>query len=354
MRILELDERRGKLRLIIETPEDLYYLFLLLRKKDLVYAWTFRQVRVERETGSEKGERVRVYVGLELEKIGYSMFTKSMRLTGRVVEAPEDLHMKGSYHTISITVGDEVTIYRGEGLGAFDKNILSKATSLIRKVLVVSIGDDEISIGVLSPVGVEVKGFIPYSPRKTDRDTSIKEAVLPVLKDKLSIIEKTYNLQEYNEVIVLTTERLAESVGEALAETGIKARIIKVSEGGEAGLNEMLKREDLRQLFVEVRSVLEAQEASRLIEELFRGSRRVVTGLGEAERTAEWGLVEEVVILDKVFFDEALRDRVFRFLNSLQNAKILIISGDSEAGRILKRLGGVIAKLYYEPPEALR
>lgn len=350
MRILELDEKRGRLRLVVEAPEDLYHLSLLLRRGDIVYAWTFRQLRVERETGSEKGERVRVYLGVELEKVGYSKFTKSMRLTGRVIEAPEDLHIKGSYHTLNIGVGDEVTIERKEDLGSFDKDVLSRAASLIRRVLVISIGDDEISVGILSPVGIEVKDSISYSPRKTDRDISIKESVLPVLLEHLSIVKSTYNARDFDEVIVLTTERLLDAVEEALKKAGIKARIIKVSEGGEAGIHELLRRQDLRPLFVEVRSMLEAQEAFTLIEELLKGSRRVVAGFDAIEHLSEWGVIEKLVVLDELFFDESTRDRVFTILNRLSTAKIILVDGESETGRMLKRLGGILAKTYYELP----
>jgi len=352
MRVLELDERRGRLQVIIETPEDLYYLSMILRKGDLVYAWTFRQLRVERELGSEKGERVRVYVGIELEKIGYSKFTKTMRLTGRVVEAPEDLHIKGSFHTLSIGVGDEVTIIRKEGLGYFDKEILSRATSIIRRVLAISIGDDEVSIGVLSPIGVELKGSFPYYPRRTDKDASIRESVLPVLKEHLEVVRSAYDPANYDEILVLTTERLVEAVKETLESLGIKARIIKVSEGGEAGIYELLRRQDLRHLFTEIRSLAEAQEANALIEELLKGSQRVIVGIENVERVTEWGVVEKLIVLDELFFDEATRERIFNIISRLQNSKFLIVDGESETGRVLKRLGGIVARTFYTLPAA--
>ncbi|UNQ72572.1 hypothetical protein [Infirmifilum sp. NZ] len=347
MRVIEIDEKRSRLRLVVETTEDLYYLLLLIRRGDVVYAWTTRQLRIERETGVEKGERVKVYVGIEAEKVSYSKFTKSMRLTGRVTDAPEDVHMKGSYHTLSLSVGDEVLIVKKNGIGAFDRDVLRRASSLIKKVLVISVGDDEITVGILSPVGVEVRSNIPYYSRRGDRETSIRESVLPALTRQMELLKSHYRVEEYDEVVVLTTERLLSSVEEALEEAGIKARVIKVSEGGEAGVYELLRRQDLRPLFTEIRSVVEAEEAEKLIDELFKGSGRVIVGLEAVEKVSEWGVVEEVVIVDELFFDDTSRERVFGLLDKLSSARFILVDSESEVGRMLKKLGGVMARLYY-------
>ncbi len=350
MRILEIDEKHNRLRLVVETPEDLYYLLLLVRRGDIVYAWTARQLRIERETGSERGERIRVYVGVDVEKVHYSKFTKAMRLTGRVVDAPEDLHIKGSYHTLSINIGDEVEILKKSGIGALDREVLARATSLIRRVLLISVGDDEITVGILSPVGVEIRSSIPYYPRRTDRDTSIRETVVPVLTQHLELLKSHYRFEEYEDIVVLTTERLFEAVEEALSKTGIKARVIKVSEGGEAGIYELLRRPDLRPMFTEIRALVEAQEASSLIEELFKGMRKVIAGLDAVEKVSEWGVLEKVVIVDEIFFDENTRDRVLNLLDKASSAKIILVDSESEVGKMLKKLGGAVAKLYYPLP----
>lgn len=347
MRVLEVDERHARLSLVVETPEDLYYLMLLLRRGDVVYAWTTRQVKVEREAGSERGERVRVYAGVEVEKVSYSKFTKAMRVTGRVVEGPEDLHMKGSYHTLSIGVGDEVVVAKREGIGEFDREVLKRASSLIRRVLIISVGEDEVCVGELSTVGIHVKSCMQYSPRKSGRESSIREAFLEPIREKLELIKSSYPLVEYDEVLVLAPEKLLASVEEVLDELDLQARVIKVSEGGEAGIHELLRRPDLRQLFIEVRALAEAQEVTSLLEELFKGSRRVTVGLEAVEKASEWGVVEKIAVLDELFFDEATRERVLDALNKLPRVQVILVDSESEVGRTLRKLGGIIAQLYY-------
>ncbi|MEM1810298.1 MAG: hypothetical protein QW324_05495, partial [Thermofilaceae archaeon] len=89
MRILEEDKRANRLRLQIESPEDLYYTSLIIDEGDLVTAWTTRQVRIERAVESERGERVRVKLTVQVKKVEFQRFSDSLRILGVVVEAPE-------------------------------------------------------------------------------------------------------------------------------------------------------------------------------------------------------------------------------------------------------------------------
>lgn len=349
MRILEIDERRGLIEVLLEVPEDLYYFALFIEKGDIIYAWTFRQLKIERTTGSERGERVKVYIGIMVEKISYHKFSQKIRVTGKVVEAPEDLHIKGSYHTFSLGIGESVKIHKkSQRISKFIKELIKRAETHTRRVLILSIGEEEIAVGVLSPIGINVKSVFGYSPKKSRATKSLREAFQPVLKKITERVIKQGS-ERYDEIIVVTTEKLLKIVEEIIADLGVKARIIKVFEGGLSGIYEITKRHDLRQLFVEIRGFYENQEVEEIIKRLSREDNKVVLGIENIENAAKWGAVEKIILLEDLLFDDELRDKVLKILDEIykSSGKIVIVSSESEAGEKLEKLGKIAAILYF-------
>ncbi|MEM1516964.1 MAG: hypothetical protein QXW88_05535 [Thermofilum sp.] len=345
MRVLMLDEREGSLELVIEVPEDLYFLTMILDRGDHVYAWTTRQLRVGE--AEEKGDRVRVYLGIAVEKISYSKFSSKIRLTGRIVDAPEVVGGRGSYHTLSLGVGER-------GIRAFTKEMISRARSAVKKVLLVSVGDEEIAAGFLSPVGLELRISKPVTYSKTGREESIREQLYPHLKELLESVLSEYSRERVDEILVATTERLASIVSEILSELSIRAKLIKVSEGGEAGVYEVVRREDLRGLFKGVRADVEREAIETVLRHVSLGSGRVLLSLDNVLEASRWGVVRELLLVDELLWDEKARDKaVEAFNNVLENSgKVLVIPSESESGLILKKLGGAAALLYYELPSS--
>lgn len=350
MRVLTLDEREGYLELVIEVPEDLYFLTLILDRGDRVYAWTTRQLRVG--GGEERGDRVRVYLGVSVEKISYSKFSSKLRLTGRIVDAPEVVGGKGSYHTLSVGVGDKVKVVKQRGLQAFTKEMISRAQSAVKKVLLVSVGDEEVAAGFLSPVGFELRVSKPVTYSKTGKEESIREQLYPHLRELLASLLSEYSRERVDEVVFATTERLMSVVSEILDELSIRAKIVKVSEGGEAGIYEIVRREDLRGLFKGVRADVEREAVESVLRHVSQGSGRVLVGLDSVLEASRWGVIRELLLVDELLWDECVRDKAVEAFNNVleHSGKVLVIPSESESGLILKKLGGAAALLYYELP----
>lgn len=350
MRVLSIDEDKGEIEVILEVLEDLYFLHLLLRKGDMLYGWTTRQVKVSRSGGEERGDRVPVYMGIEVEKMAYAKFSEKLRVTGKVIDAPEELHARGSYHTIQVGVGDKLKIKKKNGMDKFTRNILERATSSIARVMLIAVGDEEIAVGLLSPVGIEIKSIIPYVPKGGGEETSIEARYKDPIKQILSRIFTGEKHEKIDEVVVAVNERLCALTQKILSELGIKAKLIKVSEGGEAGIHELLRRGDSREMLRSTRITVEISELEEMLKELFSGSEKIVTGLEQVSAAALWGLVEKVIVDDCLLFGET-RETLVEMLDIIfkHGGRVIIIPEESESGRKLKSVGGIIAKLYYVP-----
>ena len=351
MKVLEVDYRRGIIEVLLEVPEDIYYLALLIDRGDTVYSWTYRQLKIEREGGVERGERIKVYLGLLVEKVSYYKFSKKIRITGKVVEAPEKLHVKGSYHTITVGVGDAIKVLKHQGkVTSFVRQILERAQSQSKRFLIISIGDEEIAVGTLSPIGISVDSVAGFSPSKSFQSKSIMEMYGPAIEKILKrILFSEARKNSYDKVIVATTEKLAPVVRKIMERLSSSYVLVKVSEGGLSGIYEIARRDDLKKFFKEVRGLWEKEEVDELVTRLYRGDNRVLLGIDDIERASEWGVIKKVIVLEDLLFSEKFREKVLKILNLVyeKSGKIVIISSESEAGETLKHLGGIAAILYY-------
>jgi len=350
MRVLERDERSGAVQLLVETPEDLYYLALFIRRGDKVYGYTTRQLKIERESGSERGERVKVYLGIVVEKKGYQRFSKTLRLTGRVIDAPETLHIKGAYHTLVVGVGDRIKVVKERSLTRFEELLLERASKHYKRILLLSIDEGEVAVGIVTPIGIDVKAVIPLHTSRREGEKSLRERVEPLLERVLSRILETYDASKFSAIIVAAPEHVKPIVDTILQRHGVKpTRYVKVYEGGEAGIYELVRREDVREIFSEVRREFEEENVDELLVRLSRGDRKIAVGLEEVGRAASWGGVKKLLLLDDLLFDEVLSGRVLKLLDEVYDSagSIVLISADSEAGEKIKRLGKALAELYF-------
>jgi len=354
VKVLEEDRKNNSIEFLVEAPEDLYYLALIIERNDVVYGHTFRQIKIEREEGSERGERVKVYIGLRVEKKSYHKFSKTLRVTGRVIDAPESLHIKGSYHTISIGVGSKIKLIKNRPLTAFEREIIKRASENYKKLLLISVGEDEVAVGVFSPIGIKIEGILQFTPAKTSDDKSLEERLLPPLSKIFERLIKTYNPSNYEKIIIASPDHLRKIIEKILSKYRLKNIVfIKIYEGGEAGIHEIVKRSDLKYLFEKVRRDIEEENVEELLVRLSRGDRKIAVGLEEVSRAATWGAVKKLLIVDEVLFESESHSDTITLLDNVykHSGKILLIPSDTETGKKLLALGGALAELYFNVNE---
>jgi len=351
MRVVSLDVRRGIVEVQVEYPEDLYYLSMIIRKGDVVYGWTTRQVKVDREIGSEKGERVRVFLGVEVEGLEYHKFTRKLRIRGKITDAPEELHAKGRYHTISVSIGDTIRVAKKQGFSRLELSVIRESSTRPKKLVLLSVDLDEVAIGILRPQGVEVKLYKDYPRPDSRKGRSLREHLRTLLRDVIGDLERVLNSEKADTVVLLAPSLVTgwclDFLASALKQRGIEVRTARVSVGGLAGIYEAVRTEDLRRMLGDLRVIREAKSVERLVSEL-GGKGRVALGVEEVRRALEWGLVKELVVLDDaILSDEEILSLVEKAIE--QRIGFTIVTAESEAGAILERLGRIAAILYYTP-----
>ena len=99
--------------LIPEESDDLFTLRRIISKGDRVTGDTSRAVKQEKDfSRPDKGERVRIRIALDVEKISIDEVVDRLRVQGTIEESDNPSVSKGSHHSLTLKIGDAVTLVK--------------------------------------------------------------------------------------------------------------------------------------------------------------------------------------------------------------------------------------------------
>jgi protein pelota len=343
MRILKKNLRgeEGEIALLPESLDDLWHLQHLIARGDLVFALTHRKVpAIADKARPEKMERKTVRLGVKVEDIEFHMYSNWLRLHG-IIKSGMDM---GSYHTLNIEVGTELSIlkyhWRPDLLARIDEAV---AESQRPRVVIALIEEGEATIGVLRQFGVQTAAEL----RQGSGKGSGEDTRGGFLRDVARAIDTT--AKEGAQVILagpgFTKEDLKKVIDSSLPDLAKRIAMDDTSSIGRSGFQEVLRRGS-------VKSVLEASRIARealLIEDLFREiatDGKAAYGIKEVETARNYGAIEKLLVLDEL----ARRGKVDEIMREVADArgKVVIFSSEFEPGDRLNSLGGVAALLRFK------
>ncbi|NMC11156.1 MAG: mRNA surveillance protein pelota, partial [Methanothrix sp.] len=168
MRVLKKNLRgdEGEIALLPESLDDLWHLQHLVERGDLVFALTHRKMpAIADKARPEKMERKTVRLGIKVEDIEFHIYSNWLRLHG-VIKSGMDV---GSYHTLNIEVGTELSIlkhhWRLDLLQRIDDAV---AESNRPRVVLALVEEGEATIGVLRQFGVQMAAELRAGSGKAD------------------------------------------------------------------------------------------------------------------------------------------------------------------------------------------
>lgn len=356
MKILRQDLKHGIISLLPESLDDLWVLYNIVLKKDIVYAKTTRSVKLE-EVGTRptKGKRIPVYLGVQVNKVEYQRRTNRLRFTGIVISSPEDLNIKGSHHSISVIPGNPLTIEKEKWDRHEIRRIKRSTEKKAKPIIVVGIDDEEYCVAILGNRGFDIKHEIRIRlPGKIDIKNRTA-ALSQYFKKASENLVSTWN-ESRGPIAILGPGFLKENFVKYLREKNPNiTRHIEVvgtaSNGGIAGIKEALRSGILEKVAKKIRVMEETKAVEKVLYRLGSPRRDVAYGHDEVEKTVNYGAVEMLLISDELFRETEADDRN-RLEDMIRKAektrsKIMFIDGRHEAGKKLMGLGGVAALLRY-------
>ncbi|MEM4367332.1 MAG: hypothetical protein QW035_04360 [Candidatus Anstonellales archaeon] len=330
MRILKQDKNKNLTVLLIDTPDDLWYLSKILKKGDKVSGTTFRTIALE----SGEKDRKKVWVELILSSIKFQKYSNELTLTGEIIAgSPEEYVQKGRQQNINLRVEDSIGIVKE--WGNYEKDLLKRAVeSAKRKVAYAVLLDDRSAYCCwLREIGIEEDApiYLEGSKRAGDYEKKQKE-----------FFDELYKRISDKEIVIVGGPGFSASQFLSYIEQKKKPPIIqaKASSADITGLRELISNNP--NLLKEASALREDALLQQFLLGLQKGG--VVYGLEEVKNAVEQKNVKLILVHHSLLEESQIRDVLERAEREAK-AEVAVLS-DSPAGDQLKHFG-IVAFLYY-------
>jgi protein pelota len=359
LKIIRIDLKKGFAKVMPESLDDLWHLYNIILKRDEVHARTSRQVKPDDQYARPtKAKRVPVTLGVQVEKMYWDRVLNRLRINGIVIEAPEKLSIKGSRHTIDVTVNTPVTIVKKQWQ-KHELDRLKRASKITAAPLtIISIDDEDYCVAVLRQYGIDVKaGERTKLPGKFEAEKRVKAKQL-FFKDALKSLREAW-LPLNSPIVVLGPGFIKDDFVEYVNKEAndVAASIVGVkgvNSAGISGIQESLRSGILSNVLQHVRVADEMKAMEELLARLGKGQSTVTYGLGDVEKAANYGAVEKLLVADSTLRETSDENRVAleKLIKNVEEARgdIMVLSTEHEAGTKLLSLGGVAALLRFPLP----
>jgi protein pelota len=356
LKIIEMNLKKGFVKVIPETFDDLWHLYNVIYKGDEVYSRTTREMKPdEKYARPRRGQRVPVFLGVEVEKIGWDKLLGRLRVHGTIRKAPETVPL-GAHHTVSISLNKPLTIVKRKKWPRHHVERLKRASKTSEKpITIIAIDDEGYTITTTKQYGVDVKVEerikLPGKLEAEKRSAAIKEyfrkassslrQVWTATRSPITIIGVGFVKNDFAKFLQNEAADIAKSVLD----------VKSVNNGGVAGIYEALRSGILLKTMKHMRIAEETEVIEEVLKRLGKNEFNIAYGFDHVKKIARLGAIDTMVLADTMLRKASDEKRLL--LEDLmkvveqKGGKIMVVSTEHEAGLKLTALGGIAALLRY-------
>ncbi|MFB6123529.1 MAG: mRNA surveillance protein pelota [Haloferacaceae archaeon] len=343
------EEGRTRLTVVPENVDDLWHLSHVLEPGDLVEGDTTRRIQRDdeqmRDTG---GQREHLYVTLEVEDVEFARFANRLRVGGVIVDCSREDEL-GHHHTLNVEEHSEITVEKRFKPDQMDRIEEAEAAAENPDVAVATVEEGEAHIHTVAQHGTEEyasftapTGKGDYARPRTELFDDLGSALSHLDADAVILAGPGFTKQDARD-----------HIEENYPEVNEKVTVVDTSSVGDRGVHEVLKRGAVEEVQAETRIAREAELIDELMERIAEGT-KVAYGVDEVAKAADFGAVEDLLIVDERLREERQGDGdwdvdVNDVVESVERkgGEVTVFSSEFDPGRQLKNLGGIAALLRY-------
>ncbi len=348
MKILDKDLKKGVIKLVPETTDDIWILYTIISEGDIVIAKTTREVKGD---DGSAGRRVPMTLAVRVKHVEFQQFTERLRVRGIVVVGPERYGVKGHYHTLNIDIGSVITIVK-EHWPRYILKRIERSCVRRRIILLIALDYDETAIAVITHQGFNTL-FEEHSHLSGKESGSYEEELRKYLEKIANTIHKYIGKYRVEALIIGSPGYLKHRLGNLVKEKVGDIRIYydTVSTGGVSGVYELSRRDVVKKVLID----LEIGKAQYVLDEflklLSKNDSLIAYGVKEVAEAVEYNAVDKLVVSERYLKheDDELRKFVEEIVEKAfkKGADIVIAPYNSSVERQVDSLGGLIAILRY-------
>lgn len=339
MKVVHKDEKEGRIKVLVDSLEDLWHLERIIAPGDRVEGDTLRTVKIDK-----KEEKKHVRIAVQAERIEFSKNENRLRVLGKIVAGePEEFVQMGRYHTIEVEKGGKIVIQKAQWRDYELKRLKEAEKEAKRPRLRIIVLDEEKALTAM------VRGYgIDYGPEflseASKRDEKHEEKVQAYYQEVADYIGK------HPELFLVagpgfTKDNLRKYMEKKAPALLPRIRWESCSYAERSGVNELFKGGIVQKVIGEQRLEKEERAVDEFITQVHKGG-KATYGLKPVQQAIDARAVKTLLVTDELL----------RGSNDIQNlaeaagrsgADILIVSYESEAGFRLRGLGGLAAMLHF-------
>ena len=357
MIIKEAKESSGKAYFAIpEDADDLFTLRRIIENGDQIFADTTRVIkRVQEYARPDKGERIKVRVSIRVENISLDDMVDRLRITGIITNTDNELVPRGTHHSLTVQVGDTITIDKNRKWNDVETNILRRSGNSTNFILV-AIDAQEAAVAKISGTHLKIipNIYSGQSGKRYQHAAKNNPNIEIFFEDIAKTVQSIFSAADNNSTIIIfgpgeTKRRFYNLlVVKQKLEKGKVSIIDGVDVAGEDGIFVFLRSSAIK----EAMSSSKLATVSSILDEVMRmvhnSEAKYAMGMQEVSNAASIKAIEYLVFSDSIFKTTDESD-VVKLLNLIEShgAKSFAVDSSTDIGWRVSSLGGIVALLRY-------
>ena len=342
----------NSISLIPEESDDLLILRRIIKTGDRIVGTTSRVIKQDKEySRPDRGDRVKIRIALDVEKISLDNVLDRLRVTGKIAESNNESVPHGSHHSFLIKVNEGFNLIKKHWEEVEKKLIHSKEQKF--GFLLIAIDTSDCGIGRLKGTHLELTPNI-YSGASGKQYKSNFN-----IEKFFDIIQRAIfsSLKEGDSIIIFGPGETKKKFSNYIQKTSVgqkhKIQVIEgIDSGGEDGIYTFTKSQSMK----EIMSESKLAKVSSIIDEIMyranKKSRKFTMGFEETKNANQFGAIDSLVFSEKIIQTED-EEKIIEFLNDAESKGVKAYSADSttDVGLRVTGLGGIVSLLRF-PVEA--
>ncbi len=342
----------NSISLIPEESDDLLILRRIIKTGDRIVGTTSRVIKQDKEySRPDRGDRVKIRIALDVEKISLDNVLDRLRVTGKIAESDNESVPHGSHHSFLIKVNEGFNLIKKRWEEIEKKLIHSKEQKF--GFLLIAIDTSDCGIGRLKGTHLELTPNI-YSGASGKQYKSNFN-----IEKFFDIIQRAIfsSLKEGDTIIIFGPGETKKKFSNYIQKTSVgqkhKIQVIEgIDSGGEDGIYTFTKSQSMK----EIMSESKLAKVSSIIDEIMyranKKSRKFTMGFEETKNANQFGAIDSLVFSEKIIQTED-EEKIIEFLNNAESKGVKAYSADSttDIGLRVTGLGGIVSLLRF-PVEA--
>ncbi len=267
-----------------------------------------------------------------------------LRIHGLILDAPERFGIKGAHHTVNLDIGDEVIIIK-EQWSNYELEKIREQEEKKGKLLIALVDVDEYIIALLMKQGVKILAEKSLQTPGKDNDV-VNENIEEMANEIISFVKLT----GVNVIIIAGPGPFKDMVNQKIKQIDNKLIVYvdSVSSASRAGLNELLRRDIIDQVYREFEIAQQLKILESIMENLAKNTGLVVYGIEDIKKANELGAVDKLLITEDYLTDTG-REIIDELLRDIEKkkGKIMIVPKDSPIYYQVKNLTGIVSLLRF-------